>query len=337
MNTLFKRQRPTLLLILVVLVVSAFIMQKPFWLSNSVLFAIFSLFALSVGMSYGQAGILSIATGAFGALGGYGSAIATTRYGISPYLGLLISLCLPMLLAYPLARIVTRLSPLPLSIATLVLGSIIEIGIREGGDFTGGYIGLSGIPAIPIAATPFAMHGLAWGCVIVVIFIYCNLLDSAFGRAVNTARHDALRAVADGVSVPGALAVFFALSAAVAGLGGWLYAHNLSYLGPDSLNVATSLQVLLMAMVGGIRKPLGPVVGACLLLMITTYLPAAETQGMVYGGALVIILLVAPQGLIGTRWVRRNRIGKRIGQAADRPRKAKLPSHVAIPHSRESQ
>jgi branched-chain amino acid transport system permease protein len=300
-NLVPQTQRPTVLLIVIIAVVTPLIMRNAFWIDNSVLFAIFSLFALSVGMSYGQAGVLSIATGAFAAIGGFSTAIVTTHYGTSPYLGLLLSVIVPAIVAYPTARIVTRLSPLPLSIATLVLSSIIEIAIREGGDFTGGYIGLSGIPPISIASTPFSMHIVAWACVVLVLFCYCNLMDSAFGRAVNTVRHDSLRAVADGINVPSVLASFFALSAAVAGLGGWLYAHNLSYLGPDSLNVNVSMQVLLMAIVGGVRKPLGPVIGASLLLLIVSQLPAAETQGMVFGGALVLILLVAPQGLIGAK------------------------------------
>jgi branched-chain amino acid transport system permease protein len=297
-------QRPTLILVAIIALVTPFITHNAFWIDNSILFAIFSLFAISVGMSYGQAGILSLATGAFAAVGGFSSAIVTTRWGVSPYLGLLPGLLLSVLIAYPLARVVTRLSPLPLSIATLVLGSIIEIAIREGGDFTGGYIGLSGIPPIPAAATPLAMHVFAWICVALVLFGYCNLVNSAFGRAVNTTRHDGLRATADGVDVPRVLADFFALSAAVAALGGWLYAHNLSYLGPDSLNGATSMQVLLMAIVGGVRKPLGPVIGASLLLLIVSQLPAAESQGIVFGGSLILILLLAPQGLIGTPWLK---------------------------------
>jgi branched-chain amino acid transport system permease protein len=319
-------QMPTIILVAVIALVTPFIASKAFWVDNSALFAIFSLFALSVGMSYGQAGILSMATGAFAAIGGYASAIVTTHFAAPPYLGVLLAIALPALVAYPVARIVTRLSPLPLSIATLVLGSIIEIAIREGGDFTGGYIGLSGIPPISIAPTPLAFHIFAWACVAAVVFLYCNLIHSAFGRALTTIRHDGLRAVADGVNVPGALATLFAISAGVAGLGGWLYAHNLSYLGPDSLNTAVSMQVLLMGIVGGVRKPLGPVLGATLLLLIVSQLPAAETQGMVFGGALVLILLVAPQGLIGSPWWQlwRGRAG-RGKRPGTRPEVAQTP------------
>lgn len=323
------RQRTTIALILVVALATPVIAQSPFWTDNVVLFGIFSLFALSVGMAYGQAGILSMATGAFGAIGGFSTAILTTRYGLSPIVGLIPALVLPMVLAYPLARVVTRLSPLPLSIATLVLGSVIEIAIREGGNFTGGYVGLSGIPPIPFFDTPLKMLVLSWSCLVLVVFLFNNLKAGALGRAVATARHDPLRAVADGVAVPGMLATFFALSAAVAGLGGWLYAHNLSYLGPDSLNATVSMQVLLMAIVGGVRQTLGPVVGACLLLLIVTYLPAAESQGMVFGAALVVILLVAPQGVVGSLvWARRAASFSRSSDKVRHPLGTTPSSHI---------
>jgi branched-chain amino acid transport system permease protein len=70
-----------------IILVTPLITRNAFWIDNSVLFAIFSLLALSVGMSYGQAGILSLATGAFAAVGAFGSAIVSTHYGISPDLG----------------------------------------------------------------------------------------------------------------------------------------------------------------------------------------------------------------------------------------------------------
>ncbi len=325
-----RRQASTLLMAVLAAALAPAILGNPVWLDNAILIAIFAMLALSVGMSYGHAGILSVATGAFAALGAFATSIATTRYNASPYLGLVIALVLPMLLAYPLARVVTRLSPLPLSIATLVLGSIVEIVIREGGDFTGGYIGISGIPPIPLAPTPGAMYALAWTTVVIGLFLYCNLRHSAFGRAVATARQDALRAAADGVNVSRSLAAFFALSAAYAGAGGWLYAHNLSYVGPDSLNSTTSITVLLMAIVGGVSEPLGPVIGAALLLIIVNYLPAAESQGMVYGAALILILLGAPRGILGTDWRRlaRGRSASGPGTAAARERPSAETAHV---------
>lgn len=301
LNTL-ERLRPALILLVIIALITPLIAGKPFWLDNSILIAVFSLMALSVGMSYGQAGILSVATAAFASMGAYATSIVTTRYGLSPLVGLFLAVTLPMLLGYPVARAITRLSPMPLSIATLLLSMVLEIGIRESGDFTGGYVGLSGIPKFYFAPSLEAMHVLSWAIVICTIALYANLTSSAIGRAVKTARHDPLRAVADGVDVPRLLASYFALSAAVAGIAGWLYAHHLAYMGPDSLTIHVSIKTLLMAVIGGAQTFLGPVVGAAFLSLITLYLPASGAQGMIFGTTLVLVLLVAPGGILGTDW-----------------------------------
>ncbi len=298
-GSLLRRQRSTLVLATILVPVSFVVISRPFWLDNSILIAIFSLMALSVGLAYGQAGILSMATAAFASLGAFGTGILTTRFGLSPWLGLITAIVVPVLLAYLIARSLVRLSPLPLSIATLLISSLIELGVREGGDFTGGYIGLSGIPRLSLAPDAQSMHFLAWGAVLVVMALYVNLMDSATGRAVRTARHDQLRASADGANVPHVLALMFSLSAALAGIAGWLYAHHL--IGPDSLATHVSIQALLMAVVGGAQAFLGPIVGATILLLVTLYLPAAETQGMFFGAALVLTLVLAPSGLLGLR------------------------------------
>ena len=320
---LLSRMMPALILFAAIAIITPFIGVSPFWLDNSVLVAIFALLALSAGMAYGQAGILSIAPAAFGALGAYATAILTTRYGISPLVGLVAALVLPMVIAYPMARAITRLSPLPLSIATILLSLVLELAIREGGDFTGGYIGISGIPTFWFADNLFSMHVLGWGLVILVLVLYANLTDSSIGRAVKTAQHDPLRATADGVNVPGLLAVYFAISASVAGLAGWLYAHHLSYMGPDSMTMHVSIRILLMAVIGGASTFLGPVLGAVFLTLITLYLPATEAQGMIFGAVLIIVLLVAPNGVLGTDWKRIFKSRASRSQPISRPAKAR--------------
>jgi branched-chain amino acid transport system permease protein len=293
---------PALVVLVIAGAAAPLILPNPFLLDNAVIIAIFSLLALSAGMAYGQAGILSIAPAAFGSIGAFATAIATTRLGWSPLVGLALALLLPMLLAYPMARVITRLSPMPLSIATLLLSMLLELAIREGGRVTGGYSGLSGIPPLSFAPSAEGMYALAWGLVIVVALLYANLNASAIGRAVRTARHDPLRATADGVDVSALLAAYFAMSASVAGLAGWLYAHYLSYVGPDSLTLHVSINVLLMAVVGGASTILGPILGAAFLTSITQFLPARGTQGMFFGAALILVLLVAPNGAMGTDW-----------------------------------
>jgi branched-chain amino acid transport system permease protein len=296
--TVLRRQRPTLVLLACVLLVTLLIHDRVVWLDTSVVIAIYSLLALSVGISYGYGGILSVAQAAFASIGAYATAIVTVRYGLPSPLGLALALVLPALVAYPLARLMSRMSPLALAIATLVFGQAVDIGLREGGDFTGGYIGLSGIPTLPFAPSLLAYHGLSWLAVLLVAFLLCNLTDSAFGRAVSTVRADTFRAVADGVDVARVRSTVLALSASVAGLGGWLYAHHITYIGPDSLGPSVSLSVMLMAVVGGARSVLGPIVGAALLTLIFKFVPSQEVQGMFYGGALIAVLVLSPGGLL---------------------------------------
>lgn len=293
--------RSAILLALALLAVTILIRNNTVWLNTSVVIAIYSLIALSVGISYGQAGILSVAQAAFASVGAYATAIVTTRYDGPAVLGLLLALVLPPLIAYPLARLVTRLNALSLAIATLVFGQAFDIILRDGGDFTGGYIGLSGIPPLPFASTLLQYHVLAWAAVLIVVVLLGNLIQSPFGRATNTLRSDTLRAVADGVNVPHVRSVILAFSASIAGLGGWLYAHHIAYIGPDSLGPSVSLSVLLMAVVGGAQTVLGPVVGAALLTLLFKFIPSQEVQGMFYGGALIAVLVLTPSGLLGLR------------------------------------
>jgi branched-chain amino acid transport system permease protein len=300
--SLFTWRHPALFLLIFVALGTGLTYGQPFLLDNSILIGIFSLMALSVGISYGQAGILSLATATFAAIGAYATAIATVKCGLSPYIGLLFAIVLPMVCAYLLARCILRLSPLPLSIATFVLGGLFEVLIKEGGDVTGGYIGLSGIPRLSIAPNAQAMHFLTWAIVLLVVVLSASLMNSATGRAINTARHSPLRAVADGVDVPHLLSNTFAFSGAIAGVAGWLYAHHITYIGPDSLTTHVSITVLLMAVVGGVKVILGPIFGAAILMVVVLYLPAAESQGMFFGSILVLVLLVAPNGLLGLRW-----------------------------------
>jgi ABC-type branched-subunit amino acid transport system permease subunit len=273
--------------------------SHPVWLDVSVMTGILSLISLSAGLSYGQAGILSMAQGAFAAIGAYATAVATTKFGLSPFAGLGFALVLPAMLAWSLARMVTRMAPLATALATLALGTLVEIIARNWDDVTGGYVGISGVPPIGGFEKPVAFNILVWSFVCVAVFLYENLMDSAYGRALNIIRHDRTRAIADGVAVPPLLSAMLAISAAMAGAGGWLYVHYITYLSPQSLDTQTSISALLMAVVGGADFVLGPIFGTLLLNLLGKLLPAQEAQGLFYGGALIVILLVARDGLLG--------------------------------------
>lgn len=313
--SVLRRQQPTLILIAALIVVIPLAQSDAVLLDTSTTIAIYGLIALSVGMTWGQTGLLSVAQAAFAALGAYATAIATTEWGWPPLLGLLLAITVPALVGYLVARALARLAALALAIATLALGEILYEVLQQGGDLTGGYIGISGIPVLGFASDPLAFNILAWGLVALVVALYSNLVGSARGRALRTIRSDRIRAAADGINTPHVLSTLFAASAAVAGLGGWLYAHYLTYMAPESLSTTLSISVLLMAIAGGAATVLGPLVGATLLTLSQNTLPAEEAQGLFYGLAVVLVLLLAPRGILGTRWrLPRRRIGGDSGE-----------------------
>ena len=295
---------------------------NPVWLDSVILTGILALISLSAGLSFGQAGILSMAQGAFAAIGAYATAVCSTRFGLPAWAGLALAIALPSALAWGLARMVTRMPELAVALATLALATLLEIVARNWDAVTGGYVGIAGIPPVEGFSVGWRFNILVWVFVLLAVLAYENLLRSAHGRALNIVRHDRTRAMADGIAVAPLLSAMLATSGAMAGAGGWLYAHYITYMSPGSLDTHASISALLMAVVGGAGYILGPVLGTFLLNLLGKLLPAQEARGLFYGGALILILLVAPAGLLG--WLQ---------ALADRrtARRARATSNAAAP------
>jgi branched-chain amino acid transport system permease protein len=295
------RRRNTLIMLAVGAMACAVAPINAVWLDTVILTGILALISLSAGLSFGQAGVLSMAQGAFAAIGAYATAICATRFDLSAWAGLPFAIALPAVLAWGLARIVTGMPELAVALATLALSTLLEILARNWDSVTGGYVGIAGIPPVDGFSIGWRFNILVWMFVLVAVFVCENLMNSAHGRALNIVRHDRTRAMADGIPVAPLLAAMFATSGAMAGAGGWLYAHYISYMSPQSLDTYASISALLMAVVGGAGYIVGPVLGTFLLNLLGKLLPAQEAQGLFYGGALILILIVAPEGLLG--WI----------------------------------
>lgn len=324
-------RRPNTLIMLVVGVLACAIAPiSPAWLDTVILTGILALIALSAGLSFGQAGILSMAQGAFAAIGAYSTAVLATKFGLSAWLGLILAIALPALLAWGLARMVTRMPELAVALATLALATVLEIVARNWDAVTGGYVGIAGIPPIAGFWQAWAFNILVWAFVLLAVLCYENLMLSAHGRALNIVKHDRTRAMADGIAVAPLLSAMLATSGAMAGAGGWLYAHYITYMSPGSLDTHASISALLMAVVGGAGYILGPVLGTFLLNLLGKLLPAQEAQGLFYGGALIVILVVAPEGILG--WIHRGieKVRSRKARTAAAPQEPPEPKARAV-------
>lgn len=315
----FNDLHKVLALAAIIGVVTPLIAPHPALIDTSVTMATFSLIAISLAMSYGLGGMLSFAQASFASIGAYATAIATVNYGLSPFIGLIFAIAIPALLSFATARLIVRLSPLALGLATLALSQVIELLADEGGEFTGGYIGISGIPEIPFVTDWLWLHLLGWISVLGVLIAYIRLRYSNAGRSLKAISTDDTLAQGLGIRPVLQLTLLFALSGAVAGFAGWFYAHSRTYVAPSSLALDVSFMVAIAVIVGGRRTVIGPVLGTVLIVLLRDMLPGTESHGMFYGAALVVTLLLFPEGIMGMNWSSLFRRRSKTTQSAKDP------------------
>ncbi|TRW45884.1 branched-chain amino acid ABC transporter permease [Georgenia yuyongxinii] len=309
-------------LVVVVAAVSPLLVGNAGRLDTSITMATFAIIAVSLGLSYGLGGMLSLAQATFASIGAYGTAIVSTSWGLPPTLGLVLAVAVPTVVAYGMARLIVRLSPLALALATLAFSQLVQLAVNEGGDLTGGYIGISGIPGLAWFSSAESLHALGWALVVLAMLVVLRVRSSNRGRALVAISTDTTLAKSVGIPVNAHLASAFALGGAIAGVAGWYYAHTRGYLAPASLSLDVSFMIAIAVIVGGRRTLLGPIVGTVLIVLLRDLVPGAESHGMFYGGGLILALLLFPEGVMGENWTARlRRIRHRRSGAAptDRP------------------
>lgn len=268
-------------------------------------FAVLGLILLT-----GVGGLTSFGQAAFVGIGAYATAWYTAVHGGSPWIGLLLALVLTGLVATVLGAATLRLSGHFLPLSTIAWG--IAIYFLFGNiDAIGRYSGLSGIPAITIGpislAGNTAMYWFIWGLLGIVMLLCRNLLDSRKGRAI--------RGLRGGIAMVESLAIdsfrmrlaIFVLAGLLAGLSGWLYAHMQRYVSPAPFDIRPSIELLLMALVGGAGHIAGAVVGAAIITLLKNtlqdFLPAftrhsAQLEIVVFGVLFIVLLQKARAGIV---------------------------------------
>ena len=294
-----------------VLLVVLFILPQVLGLFLSEVLTIVGLYVLlglGLNIVVGYAGLLDLGYVAFFAIGAYVTAILT-----SPELGffnlsfwqalpfaVLVGIVFGVLLGIP----VLKMRGDYLAIATLGFGEIIRIMVLS--DFLrpwlGGAQGIGKIPKASIAGFEFGMpqeiyYLILAGCFL-VIFISLRLRDSRLGRAWKAMREDEDVAQAMGINLVATKLLAFGTGAAFSALSGAIFASKLTSVYPHSMNVMISINILCVIIVGGMGSIPGVIVGAAALVGLPELLREfAEYRLFVYGLALVVMMLVRPEGL----------------------------------------
>ena len=266
------------------------------------------IFAQSINLLTGLAGQISLGHAGFFGLGAYGAGISAKTYGLDVALAVPCAVSVAAAAAWLLSFPAGRVRDVYLSMMTLGFGMVFFEVVREWNGLTGGTMGLPGVPSAALRTLSIAgvkLDGTAYFQLLLmvtalVLLLMRNLTQSRIGRAFFAIHTGEVAAGSIGISAGRTKRLAYALSGALAGLAGGLYAHLVGYLGPESFGLTRSIEVLVMAVVGG----LGSIAGQVLSVTVFTFLPErlqifSEYQFIVYGLILTFSLVVLPKGIGG--------------------------------------
>jgi branched-chain amino acid transport system permease protein len=276
-----------------------------------VITGIYVILTLSLNLVLGYTGLASLGHAAFACVGAYASSLLALKFGLSPWLGLLIGAGAAALIGLIIGFPSLRLKGDYLALATFGLGVIVYSVAKNWVSLTRGPMGLPGIPSFSIFGYEFSKvwHYLVIVLVFVVLtyFVIRRVVNSPFGRTLQAIREDEVAALAMGKNVNKYKLTVFVIGAFFAGIAGSLYAHYITFIDPSSFTVMESIMILLMVVFGGMGSLGGSFVGAAILVILPEMLRflgmpisiAAPLRQMIYGLLLIILMLKRPQGILG--------------------------------------
>jgi branched-chain amino acid transport system permease protein len=309
----------------------------PGWIGNTYAISLMVIVAFHVIVTAGLtlllgfAGQVSLAQAAFYALGAYGSMIATVHLGLNAWLGVVVAAAGSGLVAYVIGLPTLRLHGHYLALATLGFGIIVNIVLVQETEITGGPTGAIGIPRLGLGpwvlASDRAYYAFIWVVTLVVLLV-CKLLvtGSSYGRVLRALQASEVATESVGIDVTRYKVQIFVLSAVLASLAGSLYAHYLTVISPSEFGFDVSIELLVMAVIGGLGSVWGALIGVLAVTlflevlrtvapMLAPNVPTSEYEVVAFGALLVLTLLLFPNGLAGS-WAKLPRPSSLGGAAA---------------------
>ncbi|WHY84003.1 branched-chain amino acid ABC transporter permease [Neobacillus novalis] len=294
------RESSGIIVFIIAALLITFFSTNSYYLGIVGLCAISIILTLSLNMLFGLAGQISFGHAGFYALGAYISTIIESKFGISFEWSLIITLVLCFLLSWIIAFPILKLKDHYLGMATLAFGLLIFTISMQWVEVTGGP---SGMPVL--TPTIFGMDiSTVFNEVIlvatIVVFIFCtSIYHSKLGIALKAVAADENAAKAAGVDVVRYKTLIFSLSGAMAAFAGILYAHLYLFISPEAFSIHTSIMILTMVVIGGLGSNSGAVIGAIFITLLPEFIEGLDDmKTMIYGVALLIVLLFFPNGLV---------------------------------------
>jgi branched-chain amino acid transport system permease protein len=250
----------------------------------------------------GYAGQVSLGHAGFFILGAYSAAIGPAQFGLNPWLSIAAGVVATAAIAFVIGRPILRLSGYHLAMATLAFGAIINLFATNEIDLTGGPDGMS-VKRANLAVLGLS-HLMSWywitGTILVVSMLaLINLLSSPTGRALRALHDSEVAAGSLGIDVARVKLTAFVISAVLAALAGASLAVLDGHITPAAGSIIRSVELLTMAVVGGLGSLVGSIFGAAFLVLLPQLLTDFhDYEQAVLGAILVAIMVVLPQGIV---------------------------------------
>uniref|UniRef100_UPI0033420536 branched-chain amino acid ABC transporter permease n=1 Tax=Castellaniella defragrans TaxID=75697 RepID=UPI0033420536 len=268
---------------------------------------IYAIFALGVGVLLKQNGLVSFGHALYFGMAGYGAGIILEMAWMPAEWALLVILVVIGLSAFLIGLVIVRVPGIAFGMLTLAMGQMAYLLASRARGMTGGADGMQipwpqtlfGVPQSTILQ-PGVLFLSAWGVMVVVAYVLVWILQTRFGAITEAIRDNEERARFIGIKTTLPRAGIYAISAVVAGIAGLMSSINTGFISPESLHWSVSAVTLLMVVVGGFRRLVGPIVGAIVYFLVKDFLGDHATHSMaIFGAILIVVIAFAPDGITG--------------------------------------
>lgn len=265
---------------------------------------LFAIPAVGLGLLYGETGQMSVANGALFGVGAYTAAIGAREQVLSIWPAIGVGALAAALAAILIGLTALRVRGHYFLIITFAFAELWRISTVNLRSLTGGNQGVMvlepvTLPGIGEIETLREFFYLALTASLVASAIIVALRWSPFGRSLRAVRENERLSISLGLNAARARLMAFAVSGALAGAGGVLYAYQLKHVGPESFGATAGIQIVLILLIGGARSAIGAILGALVFFSLPDLVSIDPVSTQIfYGVALIVIVLVSPDGLV---------------------------------------
>jgi branched-chain amino acid transport system permease protein len=296
------RRYGTLLALAVLVAALPLVLPSSYHLRVATLVWISALAVVGLNLLMGYAGQVSLGHAGFFGLGAYAVAVGPTHLGLPPPLAFLLGTAGAGLVAFLVGRPILRLKGHHLAVATLGFGILVTMVLQNEAAWTGGPDGMT-VPRLELFGLrvrgAVAWYGISAAALLLGILLAIHLIQSPTGRALRAIHDSEIAARAAGIDVARAKRVAFVIAAVYAAVAGALFAWTNGLVTPDAASFLHSIELVAMAVLGGLGSLLGSVVGAALLVLLPQLLTVLQAyEQLALGLVMMLVMIFLPAGIV---------------------------------------